>query len=281
MNSRAPGVFYRLAIPLLILMAACSLSPSIPLTGGNGYHFDGLSGKAQERPATASYQSISKWTSNDISYYFINGTDQLPGDTEQNVIKQAFALWAAQAPLTFTQVSDQSQADIVIGWAAGDHGDGDPFDGPGDVLAHSSFPNPYNDRQVFLHFDDDEHWVDSTTGDVDLETVAAHEIGHTLGLDHSDDPNALMYPSYEGPHRSLGSDDIAGIQDLYGPSSNLPPARDVPGNQVPPASNGQDGIEVQNRINPLHPDMEPRVSPIQRNFSLHTPNLCAPSWTWR
>ncbi len=287
MDKKNPGGLYRLLIPLLILMLSCSLSPSIPITGGNGYRYDGLSGARQEGSAISNYHAISKWANTDINYYFINGTGQLPGDTEQQVITQAFALWAAQVPLTFTQVSDQSQADIVIGWATGDHGDGDPFDGPGDVLAHSSFPNPYDDRQVFLHFDDDEHWVDSNTGDMDLLTVAAHEIGHTLGLDHSDDPNALMYPSYEGPHRSLGADDIAGIQELYGLASNPAPAPNVPGNQAPPTSNGQDtdqdgiadqdellvtgtdasnpdsdgdglsdGVEVQNRMNPLDPDMD-------------------------
>jgi hypothetical protein len=287
MNSKVHSGIFRLAIPLLILMLACSLSPSIPLTDGNGYRYDGLSGEKQEGSAIANYRAISKWANNDITYYFINGTDQLPGNTEQDVIKQAFALWASQSPLTFTQVNDQSQAGIVIGWATGDHGDGDPFDGPGDVLAHSSFPNPYDDRKVFLHFDDDEHWVNSDAGDVDLETVAAHEIGHTLGLAHSEDPNALMYPSYEGPHRSLDADDIAGIQDLYGLASNPAPAPDVPSNQAPPTSNGQDtdqdgiadqdellvtgtdannpdsdgdglsdGIEVQNRMNPLDADMD-------------------------
>jgi hypothetical protein len=287
MDAKKTGGLYRLLIPLLILMLSCSLLPSIPITGGNGYRYDGLSGAEQEGSAIANYQAISKWANHDISYYFINGTDQLPGDTEHQVITQAFSLWAAQAPLTFTLVTDQGQADIVIGWATGDHGDGDPFDGSGDVLAHSSFPNPYDDRQVFLHFDDDEHWVNTDRDDVDLLTVAAHEIGHTLGLDHSDDPNALMYPSYEGPHRSLGADDIAGIQDLYGLASNPPPAPDVPGNQAPPTSSGQDtdqdgiadqdellvtgtdakspdtdgdglsdGVEVQNRMNPLDPDMD-------------------------
>lgn len=287
MKIKSRAGILRLIIPILILMMACSLSPSIPITGGNGYRFDGLPTKPRENSVIADYQAIAKWDTSEISYYFINGTDQLPGDTERELVRQAFGLWAAQTPLKFTEASNQNDADIVIGWATGDHGDGDPFDGPGDVLAHSSFPNPYDDRQVFLHFDDDEHWVNSTTSDVDLLTVAAHEIGHTLGLAHSDDPNALMYPSYSGPHRSLGADDIAGVQDLYGLASNPQPAPGVPNNQPPPVSNGQDtdqdgiadqdellvtgtdannpdsdsdgltdGVEAQNHMNPLDPDMD-------------------------
>jgi hypothetical protein len=56
-------------------------------------------------------------------------------------------------------------------------------------------------------------------GGFDLVTVAAHGFGHALGLAHSDDPAALMYPFYSGPHRHLGADDSLGIQTIYG--SNL------------------------------------------------------------
>src|SRR5512140_535036 len=101
MDKKKIGGLYRLLIPLLILMLSCSLVPSIPITGGNGSRYDGLSGAKQEGSAIANYHAISKWASTDINYYFINGTDQLPGDTEQKVVSQAFALWAAQAPLTF------------------------------------------------------------------------------------------------------------------------------------------------------------------------------------
>ena len=46
-------------------------------------------------------------------------------------------------------------------------------------------------------------------------TIALHEAGHSLGLDHSVDPDAVMYPFYSGPVTGLHSDDIAGIQSIY------------------------------------------------------------------
>lgn len=49
--------------------------------------------------------------------------------------------------------------------------------------------------------------------------VIAHELGHSLGLSHSNDPGALMYPtySYTDPNEFLlPQDDIDGIQAIYG-----------------------------------------------------------------
>jgi hypothetical protein len=278
----------RLIVPLLIASLACSTTlPNNPTTIETEYRYDGLPAQDTQNAALAEYQAISRWSTQDITYYFINGTGKLDGETEWDIIRQAFALWSAQTPLTFTEGASENDANIVIGWASGDHGDGDPFDGPGDVLAHASFPNPYDDRQVFLHFDDDERWVNSESRDVDLLTVAAHEIGHTLGLAHSNDPGALMYPSYDGPRRFLGDDDIAGIQDLYGVDSDPQQAPDVPENESPPTTSGEDrdqdgisdqdevlvtgtdpavpdtdgdglgdGVEVSNRMNPLDDDMD-------------------------
>lgn len=53
--------------------------------------------------------------------------------------------------------------------------------------------------------------------DYNLFRVAAHELGHSLGLAHSTDIGALMYPSYMfSGDVQLAQDDINGIQALYG-----------------------------------------------------------------
>ena len=55
-----------------------------------------------------------------------------------------------------------------------------------------------------------------------LEDILTHEFGHALGLNHSGAGDATMYPSYgycSQEMRTLASDDIAGLQSLYGASS--------------------------------------------------------------
>lgn len=286
---RSSLIKYVAFIITLLIITSLACSRTLPTTETEtSYRYDNLPDAGNEDESISKYRAISQWGKTNITYFFVNGTNKISGETERDLIRAAFKLWADETPLSFNEVADSAQADILIGWAEGEHGDGDPFDGPGDVLAHASYPNPYNDRQVFLHFDDSERWVNSDTQNVDLLTVAAHEIGHNLGLDHSNDPNALMFPSYSGPHRSLGNDDIAGVQSLYGLAAQPAESPEVPPQDATPPTSANtdsdndgisdndeilrtgtdpknkdtdgdgigDGVEVYYRMNPLDPDMD-------------------------
>lgn len=70
-------------------------------------------------------------------------------------------------------------------------------------------------------FNDYYPW--STSGsDYDIETVALHEFGHWVGLDHSS--TGIMYPYYSGIQRSIDSDARAGFLALYWFGQDQPPS---------------------------------------------------------
>ncbi|MEW6072063.1 MAG: IPT/TIG domain-containing protein [Planctomycetota bacterium] len=59
-------------------------------------------------------------------------------------------------------------------------------------------------------------------GRFDIQDVAAHELGHLLGLDHSGWAGATMYPYVDTlviEHRSLSQDEVAGLRDISASAS--------------------------------------------------------------
>ncbi|CAI2356290.1 unnamed protein product [Caenorhabditis sp. 36 PRJEB53466] len=123
----------------------------------------------------------------------------------------------SQQRAVFTKAFADEKANIDIVFAAGDHDDGEPFDGKGNILAHAFFPRYGGD----VHFDEEENWSPNKTNGVDLYAVAVHEIGHSLGLKHSSNHLSIMapfYKQYTGSVMHLHRDDILAVKRLYGSS---------------------------------------------------------------
>ncbi|KAL4657327.1 collagenase 3-like [Arapaima gigas] len=184
-----------------------------------------------------------KWNKSIITYRITEYTLDLSPRQVDATIAQAFKLYSEVIPLDFKQIFNGT-ADIMILFKGRYHGDYYPFDGPGGVLAHANSPGPNQGGDT--HFDEDEQWTLGQTG-INLLLVAAHEFGHALGLDHSRDPNALMYPTYryvDTRRYTLPQDDRRGVQALYGvrtptvnPDPKPKPNPPKPGPQPEPTPN--------------------------------------------
>ncbi|XP_030973585.1 metalloendoproteinase 2-MMP-like [Quercus lobata] len=156
------------------------------------------------------FQGNPKWPSSKyhLTYGFLPGT---PTEAMSPVAK-AFETWAANTHFKFSRAQDPTNANIKVSFHRRDHGDGHAFDGAGGILAHAWAPTDGR-----FHYDADEQWsVGAAPNAFDLETVALHEIGHLLGLDHSSVEGAIMWPNIRpGVTQGLHRDDIDGIKALY------------------------------------------------------------------
>lgn len=177
-----------------------------------------------------------------LRFAFVSLPSTLDQTSARAEIERAFREWEKYSNLMLSAGDDPSAVrTLAVKFVRGAHGDPYPFDGPGGMLAHTYYPAPPNSEPIAgdLHFDADEDWQIGAR--VDLFTVALHEAGHALGLGHSDQPGAVMYPYYRQAY-GLTLDDIDGIQELYGirgatpspPPPTTPPATPPPATPPPP-----------------------------------------------
>jgi len=157
---------------------------------------------------------------------FLNNPSVMNAETARdqvfNGIRAWFAINVPNISVSISYITNVQSADVKVGWYKGNHGDGanNAFDGPGGTLAHAFYPT-----NGVIHFDDDENWSASLFGPepstIDLASVAAHEFGHTIGLNHSECSNATMTPYYFGlAMRTLSIDDVVGSRTIYGNNPN-------------------------------------------------------------
>ncbi|XP_075426986.1 matrix metalloproteinase-23-like isoform X2 [Ascaphus truei] len=248
-----------------------------------------------------------KWDHLNLTYKIVQFPSTLNrGDTER-ALSVAFRMWSKVSPLTFQRVQLQQASDLSIGFYSFNHSDcwGSPlhpcFDGLNGELAHAFLP-PRGE----IHFDNHEFWVlgpsrfswKQGVWHNDLVQVAAHEIGHALGLWHSSDVTALMHPNATHTRiRHVTQDDVRAIQRLYGCvplgsscealeelgscGSHCPPKCDGC-SEFPPRGPSSRKVKVQTRYVPMGQSVTFRCGqsvsrPHQRVSLAHNPNLIPPN----
>tara|TARA_R110002020_G_scaffold103752_2_gene243076 strand:- start:109 stop:768 length:660 start_codon:yes stop_codon:yes gene_type:complete len=158
----------------------------------------------------------NKWDRKDFRYYIAaRDTGDMEAEVWDNEFKSAFDAWSEVSPLTFRQVGKGKEFDFVISVGSRRR---EKFGRSGSVLAWAQMPPSRRyDGVLLTKFDLAENWILPGSKDqgIILRSVACHEIGHLLGLEHSVDPDALMYP-YINNALKPRNDDIKKIQRLYG-----------------------------------------------------------------
>lgn len=166
------------------------------------------SGGASPQSGYEAYELSRPWPHTDITYTVLNSLEGFEPNAVIDIVRRSFQAWADNTPLNFIEVSDRN-ADIVVEFA--------PIDGPSQVLGQACPPSSPCAGSV--QFDSAEYWVleqPQYMDDISLLGVATHEFGHAIGLLHSEDTAALMYPQYSPYNLAPSADDIRGVQRLYG-----------------------------------------------------------------
>jgi hypothetical protein len=151
----------------------------------------------------------------------------------QNAILKGAQVWARQTNLNFAVVADSgSPIGYTDSLQQGDPNFGDIRIGGAhytdltglSFLAQAHAPQPLNNYSLAgdIQFNTDSSFNIGST--FDLFTVAAHEFGHALGLNHGDF-GSVMASTYPGLRNDILADDTNGIRAIY--SAGAPRSPDL------------------------------------------------------
>jgi hypothetical protein len=146
------------------------------------------------------------------------------------------------------------------------HDDAWPHEGTPNTLALTTVTYDLDTGEIYdadmeLNSADNHFTLGDTSVEFDLPSIVTHESGHFLGLAHSHDPTATMWPEYVEHTtnlRHISADDVAGICAVYppaGPVTNCDPTprhgfSPLCASQQPPAAKGCCASTVAPSVDP-------------------------------
>ena len=171
----------------------------------------------------------------ELTYYIANHPSSLDQAETDAAIRAAFDAWAEVIDVSFTQVDTPGlRESIDISFTE--------IDGTAGALAQAYFPDDVNPARIAgdIEFDIAEAWeVGNQLGSqaFDLVWVAAHEIGHSLGLEHTEEPGAVLAPFLTPTQEFVGLTvtDIAAALEIYAPADTTVSASDDDTTRLPNA----------------------------------------------
>lgn len=137
---------------------------------------------------------LRRWpnrTAHPLNVYLADGTVRGYDPSMRAAVERAFQRWerVAEIPVRFVFVDDSTVADVKVHWV-------DEFPihrtGQADITWNGLGWIVRGTLTLATHTN--SGWL---LDDSAVYTVALHEIGHLLGLGHSDNPDDVMYPSTE------------------------------------------------------------------------------------
>ena len=170
---------------------------------------------------------LAKWPQGagqtvDLPWTMTNQWIKISQDMAKAAIEQAFSYWESCCNVKARYVESAADAVILIEQQA--------IDQPGGVLAWSELPDGVSRTPRHQRYDSQETWVvdERPSGlSIDLVRVAAHELGHAIGIPHISSGN-LMAPIYSTSIRGPQQGDIAEAQSRYGKPVVVPPPAPPP-----------------------------------------------------
>lgn len=165
------------------------------------------------------------WKNLPVTYYINQaGSSDVPFNTLTNVISASYAAWEQPCCSNFrsqyggtTQLTaDNNNGRMVLSW---EDSQWDPLFGDPNTIG-VTLTTVWSDCSISeapILFNGVNFRFTTSGQGTDLQSIATHEIGHSLGLGHSNVFQSTMYPSYMGGTgaRTLHQDDIDGVCALY------------------------------------------------------------------